>query len=112
MRKRILIALAVAAAVILATTGAIAAGGDDDAGENLTGPDADRAAEAALAVTGGGTVDGVERDDGGGAAFEVEVTKPDGTSVEVFIDENFQPAGTDAETSDDDDGGQDDDGGG
>jgi uncharacterized membrane protein YkoI len=44
---------------------------------------------AALKVTGGGTANAVERDSENGATWEVEVTKPDGSTVDVRLDENY-----------------------
>ena len=69
-------------------------GRDDDASEGadrddvLQGVAAQRAARAALRATGGGTVRGVERGDDG-AAYDVEVRKPDGSVVEVQLDASF-----------------------
>lgn len=74
-------------------------GGDDD--EQATGPGADRAKAAALEITGGGTVDGVEQE---GAGYEVEVTKPDGQRVEIALDGNYRQSASDDESSDDDAG--------
>jgi len=45
--------------------------------------EADQARAAALAVTDGGTANAVERDGENGATWEVEVTKPDGDTVDV-----------------------------
>jgi hypothetical protein len=67
-------------------TGAV--GGGDDEG-SLSGPSADRATAAALTITGGGTANSVERDSENGATYEVEVTKPDGNTVDVRLDENY-----------------------
>jgi uncharacterized membrane protein YkoI len=103
MRKRIVvIAVAVAGAAIVAG-GAIAVASSDSEG-SVTGPDADRAAQAALDVTGGGTVLEVERDDGG-AAWEVEVRTPDGSVVEVRLDESLDVVSS---GGDDGDAGEDD----
>lgn len=74
-----------------------AVGGDD---EQATGPEADRAKAAAVKAVGGGTAVGVERDDGDGAAWEVEVKRPDGSVVEVGLDSSLKQAGT--ERNDDD----------
>jgi uncharacterized membrane protein YkoI len=60
--------------------------GDTDA--SLQGPVAQRATRAALRATRGGTVRGVERGDDG-AAYEVEVRRPDGSVVEVQLDAGF-----------------------
>jgi hypothetical protein len=59
--------------------------------EHLTGLDAERAKSAAIAAVGGGTVTEVERDDDGygPGVFEVEVTRDDGTQVEVHLDGDY-----------------------
>lgn len=70
--------------------GAVAfAGGSDDEGSSVTGADADLAMAAAEAATGGGKANSVERDDEKGATWEVEVTRADGTTVDVRLDANF-----------------------
>lgn len=55
----------------------------------MSGPDADSAVTAALDATGGGHANSVELDSENGATWEVEVTKPDGTTVDVRLDESF-----------------------
>ena len=75
-----------------------ATGGDD---ENVTGPEADRAKQAAVAVAGGGRAVGVEREDEGTAAWEVEVQR-DGQTVEVKLTGDLKRAGVER---DDDSGG-------
>jgi hypothetical protein len=80
-------AVALVAAGAIGTTAAVA-GGDDGEG-TVTGPDARRATAAALEVTGGGTANSVERDTEDGATWEVEVTRPDGTTVDVRLDDRF-----------------------
>ena len=85
------------------TGGALAAtSGDDD--EPLTGSTLDRAVDAALEETGGGTVVETEAGDDG-AAYSVEVRLDDGRQVEVNLDENFSVIGHEA----DDDGPNDND---
>jgi hypothetical protein len=87
--------------------GAIAfAGGDGEGG--ATGPQADRAVRAALEATGGGAAQGVERDGEGGAVWEVEVRKPDGTIVDVRLDGTYHVVVIegDAETHDANDTGR------
>src|SRR5918997_3697929 len=92
----------VGAAVLLVAAGGVgiaqAVGGDSD--EQVTGPGADRAKRAAVEAVGGGQVVGVEREDDGGAAWEVEVRKGD-REVEVKLDSNLQSVGS--ETGDDED---------
>jgi uncharacterized membrane protein YkoI len=73
-------------------------GADDNGGadseERLTGPDAHKAESAAIAAVGGGTLTEVERDDGNGTgAFEVEVTRDDGSQVEVHLDGHYNVVG-------------------
>jgi hypothetical protein len=80
------------AGIALATTG--------DGGEApLTGSALDRATAAALEHTGGGTVVETETGDDG-AAYSVEVRLPDGSQVEVNLDDSFAVIGDEA----DDDG--------
>jgi uncharacterized membrane protein YkoI len=88
--RRIVIAAAATAALAAAGAGtAIAVSGGDDGDEQATGPGADRARAAALEITGGGTANAVERDNENGATWEVEVTKPDGATVDVRLDERY-----------------------
>ena len=92
MRKRMVIAAAGlgVAAVVAAGGVAIAGNGDDGAASHqYTQEQADAATEAALAATGGGTANSVESDNENGATYEVEVTKPDGQTVDVRLDENY-----------------------
>jgi uncharacterized membrane protein YkoI len=94
MKKRTKIVAALAVAAGLSTGGgvAIATNGDDDgpASHAYTQEQADAASAAALEATGGGTVNSVETDDENGATYEVEVTKPDGTTVDVRLDADYQ----------------------
>jgi uncharacterized membrane protein YkoI len=88
-----LIAGAVAATVALGVTGgavAFAVGGDDDDETPVTGRTANRAIAAAVAETGGGRANSVERDSEDGATYEVEVTKRDGGSVDVRLDAGYK----------------------
>jgi hypothetical protein len=108
MGRRTKLGIGGAAAVVAIGAGsflgiAAATGGDD---EPLRGDAKDRAAAAALASTGGGTVTESETGDDG-AAYEVEVTKPDGSQVEVRLDAGFHVMGSAAD--DGGSGGQDDD---
>jgi uncharacterized membrane protein YkoI len=101
-----------ATALALAAGGlgvAYAVGGDSE--EQVTGPNAEKAKAAALKAVGGGTVSEVERQDGdGGGFYEVEVTRADGSQVEVHLDARYAPVG---QAADDDTGsGSDDDGAG
>lgn len=90
-RKRLWIALGIGALALLTLSGvAIANASGADDGAPLTRPTADRAGAAALAIFGGGTVTGLERDGEKGATFEVEVTRDDGSQVDVRLDAAFQ----------------------
>ena len=68
---------------------AVAAGGGEDANEQVSGPAADRAREAALAAHPG-TANAVERDSENGGTWEVEITGNDGKTVDVRLDENYK----------------------
>ena len=107
IRKRIywVIALVAVLAVALGavTLTAVAQGGDDD--QPITGPALEKASQAALEHTGGGTVTETEVGDDG-AAYGVEVRLDDGRQVEVNLDENFNVIGQES----DDDGPNDQDG--
>jgi hypothetical protein len=106
MNRRTKLGVGGAAAVVVIGVGsffgiAAATGGEDD--QELTGSARDRAIEAALASTGGGKVLETEAGDDG-AAYSVEVRRPDGTVVEVQLDSGFHVTHS---ASDDDGGGQD-----
>ena len=93
MRKRVIVAVAGAGVVVAATAGGVAAatGGDDGpASHQYTQQQADTATQAALKATGGGTANSVESDNEKGATYEVEVTKTDGSTVDVRLDENYK----------------------
>ncbi|HET9761388.1 MAG TPA: PepSY domain-containing protein [Nocardioidaceae bacterium] len=100
MRKRT-VALAAGgalAAAVALSGGALASNGaGDDADENVTGAQADQARAAALHVTNGGRVSQVERDDEGGSAWEVEVTKANGVTVKVRLDASYRVVATETE---------------
>jgi uncharacterized membrane protein YkoI len=78
--------------------------GDETA---LTGDTAAKVEEAALAEVGGGTVERVETDADGNAAYEAHIVADDGTRVTVYVDEQFNVVGVDEH---DDSGQQDGDG--
>jgi hypothetical protein len=80
---------------------AIAGSGDDDG--NATGPAADRAKAAALARVGG-NANAVERDNEKGATWEVELTKADGNTVDVRLDQNYRVIAVDSDSETNDDG--------
>ena len=79
---------AIAATAALALTLG-ACGGDKD--EALSSADRDKASAAALAYVGGGAVTDAERGDGDDAyAYQVEVTLPNGTDLDVELDDSFK----------------------
>jgi hypothetical protein len=106
MKKPIkwVVAAGLAVAAVVAGGGAVmATSADDDA--QLTGEQRDKAVAAARAHVGEGEVTDTEVGDDG-AAYGVEIRKPDRTQVEVNLDREYRVTGTEA----DDDSGPDDDG--
>jgi uncharacterized membrane protein YkoI len=93
MRKRVIVAGVALGAAAATTAGGIAVAGNGDDGpasRQYTEQQAEQAKEAALDATGGGTVNSVESDSEDGATYEVEVTTPDGDTVDVRLDEDFR----------------------
>ena len=87
---------AVAVLGVGAAGAAYAVGGGSE--EQVTGPDAEQASQAALDAVGGGTVTEVEYQDSDGAGtYEVEVEQADGSQVEVHLDDAFQEVGAAAD---------------
>jgi hypothetical protein len=109
--RTLVIAAAVAMLLALGAAGIAYANGTDSE-EQLTGPDAQKAKSAAIEAVGGGTLAEVERDDGddgygtSGGVYEVEVTRDDGSQVEVHLDGDYKVVGQEA----DEDGSNDEDG--
>ncbi|MBA2739009.1 MAG: PepSY domain-containing protein [Nocardioidaceae bacterium] len=105
MQRRTQIAVAGVAAVVGLGfgTGAVvtASTGDDEPDTAISGADAERAERAALDAVGGGTVTGTEVDDEQ-SAYEVEVTRGDGTQVDVQLDEAFRIVGQEDDGTGDD----------
>ena len=89
-RNRTLLAIGIALVAVAVGGGAYAyPGGGDDGEGNATGPGADRARQVAVAHLGGGTANEVERGDEQGA-WEVEVTKSNGETVDVHLDTSYK----------------------
>jgi uncharacterized membrane protein YkoI len=95
-----------AAVAALALGGAALAGatsGDDpadsEAAASIDSTTAARARQAAVAETGG-EPGHIERDGEKGATYEVEVTKPDGSQVDVRLDERFHVVAVDSDHED------------
>ena len=90
-KRAMIIGAGVAAAAALALGGAaIANATDDDDGAPLKGATLDRASAAALKAAGGGRVTETEHDTEDGATYEVEVTRADGSQVDVRLDGSFR----------------------
>ncbi len=78
---------------------ALGACGSDD--EALSTSDREKASAAALAHVGGGAVTDAERGDGDDTyAYQVEVTLPNGTDLDVELDDAFTVTNTPAKASD------------
>jgi len=88
-RNRIVVASVITALAAGASGAAIASAGGEDGEAQATGPGADKARAAALVITKGGTANSVERDSENGAVWEVEVTPPDGRTVDVRLDAQY-----------------------
>jgi Peptidase propeptide and YPEB domain len=110
IRRRFVALAAVIAALAAGGAGiAYAVGGDSE--EQVNGPGADKARSAAVDAAGGGSATSVEREDGDGAgAYEVEVKREDGSTVEVVLDGQYRPVDTardeDTGSGSDDDAGE------
>jgi uncharacterized membrane protein YkoI len=61
---------------------------DDGEGTPVTGSEFERASAVALDAAGGGHVSGSEKNDEEGY-YEIEVTRDDGTQVDVHLDRNL-----------------------
>jgi uncharacterized membrane protein YkoI len=98
MNQRTRIGSIAAAAIATAAlgTGIAAAQPDDGEGTPITGDALARATQAALAVTGGGTVTQTEVGDEEGY-YQVEVTLADGRQTDVNLDAAFQVVGSKTE---------------
>jgi hypothetical protein len=86
--KGVLIAIAAVAALAIGGTAIAGAAGAGDSEKPITGAALDKAGAAALAHTGGGTVSDTEVGDEEGY-YEVEVTRSDGSQVDVHLDRGF-----------------------
>jgi len=93
--------LAAAAGGGAAIAGATGNGDREDRGGDraITGSALDRASAAALKATGGGTVTESEAGDEE-SYYEVEVTKDDGSQVDVQLDRSFRVVGSETDRED------------
>ena len=99
-RKHLIVGGSILAIAAAGGGTAIAVAGGDEGDGGATGPGADKATAAALEITGGGHANAVERDSEDGAAWEVEVTKPDGQTVDVRLDENYKMVTVESDSED------------
>jgi uncharacterized membrane protein YkoI len=99
IRVRTLVITAAVVAMLLALGGAgIAYANGGDSEEQVRGPNAEKAKSAAIGAVGGGTVTEVEPDDGiGTGVYEVEVTREDGSQLEVHLDGAYNVVGQQAD---------------
>jgi uncharacterized membrane protein YkoI len=108
-RTKIIAATAVVLAAGLGSGIAIAGGGDDDGGREdaeqerpiRAGDDRDRASEVALRHVGEGRVTETEVGDEE-SYYEVEVTRDDGSQVDVQLDRDFNVVGSEADRAGED----------
>jgi len=89
MKKKVVLTAGMAI-IAVGAAGGVALATGDDGDHTVIGPDADAATEAGLAATGGGRANSVELDSENGATWEVEITKPDGVTVDVRLDERLE----------------------
>jgi uncharacterized membrane protein YkoI len=97
------------AIAVLAVGGVAIAGSNDDDGSEraIRGSELDRASAAALEHTGGGRVTETEKGDEE-SLYEVEVTRSDGSQVDVQLDRDFQVVGSEGEDGEGDGGADED----
>lgn len=111
MNKRTKLGIGVASAIAAGAGAAGIAvaggGGDDDATDTpIKGSALEQASDAALAETGGGTVSETEVGDEE-SYYEVEVTRDDGSQVDVQLDRGFNAVGTEADSENESESGSD-----
>jgi hypothetical protein len=102
MKNRTKLLVAGAAVVVAAAAGtgvAVASGAGDDDESPISGPALDQASDAALAHTGGGRVTDTEVGDEE-SYYEVEVSRPDGSEVDVQLDRSFRVVGSEGDDPD------------
>ncbi len=100
MQRKTKITVVGITAVALAAGGvgvAAAGGGGDDSEAPIAGSALDRASAAALEHTGGGRVSDTEVGDEE-SLYEVEVTRDDGSQVDVQLDSGFNVVGGEADS--------------
>jgi hypothetical protein len=93
-KKILIIAVAALAVIGIGTAAVMAVSGEDD--RPLQGNALERATAAALEHVGGGRVIETEVGDDG-AAYGVEILRPDGSVVEVSLDRSFRVIGSEGD---------------
>jgi uncharacterized membrane protein YkoI len=88
--RKAILAGGAALALALGGVGVAHAVGGDDGDGGATGSGADAATAAALKLVPGGHANAVERDSENGATWEVEVRKPDGSTVDVRLGARYE----------------------
>jgi uncharacterized membrane protein YkoI len=107
-RSKIVVAGIAALAVAAGGVGvAVAGGGGDDSEAPIQGSALDKASAAALEHTGGGRVTETEVGDEE-SLYEVEVTRDDGSQVDVQLDRGFNVVGGEADDENENERGDDD----
>jgi hypothetical protein len=96
IKRLIPIGTVVVAVAGIGVSQAIAGGDDGDA--QATGSGVSQAKTAALDLVPGGSVNAVERDGEKGASWEVEVRKPDGSTVDVRLGANYEKVAIDPDS--------------
>jgi hypothetical protein len=95
--RTLLVAAAVAMLLLVGAGVAYATGpGGDSSEQQATGPGIEKAKSVALEHTNGGRVTGTEVGDEEGY-YEVEVTRDDGSQVDVHLDRDFNILSTPAD---------------
>ena len=96
--RTMLIAAAIATLLLVGAGVAYATGssGDDSSEQQATGPGIEKAKSVALDHTNGGRVTGTEVGDEEGY-YEIEVTRDDGSQVDVHLDRDFNVLSTPAD---------------
>jgi hypothetical protein len=106
-RGKFLTAGIAALALAAGGVGVAVAGGEDDAEAPIRGSALDKTSAAALEHTGGGRVTETEAGDEE-SYYEVEVTRDDGSQVDVQLDRGFDVVGGSADDENEDESGDDD----
>jgi uncharacterized membrane protein YkoI len=96
MKRTLIIITAAGALAAGGAAAAVASGGDDDATDKpITGSALEQAKAAALADTPGKVTETEAGDEE--SAYEVEVTRPDGSQVDVQLDRDFNVVSSSAD---------------